>query len=295
MEKELQAIFENVDKDILNEDTLKAISTLVENTVQKKVDERVTLEVESVIQQVDEDRANKFLIAIEAIDNDHTDKIKKVVEHINKDHTAKLLQIKEKYENLLMETATKHRDMLVEAVNNYLDVYIEKNIPREQIVEAAKNKYIENVLNEARQVLSVDKSVINENVRSAIVDGKKKMDQLALENSQLKKRVIVSESQRLLAEKTANLPVETARFVRKRLESKSPEFIKENFQYVVEMFDRQEKNDRRTELNNNKFNVDRKRVADEINKNNVKNNLLTEENNGNALESIYLEGLNFRK
>ena len=94
MEKELQSIFENVDKDILNEDTLKAITDLVEETVNKKVNERVTLEVESALQSMDEDHSARFQQAIEAIDNDHTEKVKKVVEHINKDHIAKLMQIK---------------------------------------------------------------------------------------------------------------------------------------------------------------------------------------------------------
>jgi len=296
MEKELQSIFENVDKDILNEDTLKAITDLVEETVNKKVNERVTLEVESALQSMDEDHSARFQQAIEAIDNDHTEKVKKVVEHINKDHIAKLMQIKEKYESLLQKTAVEHRDTLVESVSNYLDRYIEKSIPKEQIVEAAKNRYIENVLNEARQVLSVDSKVINENVKSAIRDGKEKLDRLTHENAQLKKKMVVTESQRILAEKTANLPMEQARFVRTRLQNKSPEFIKENFQYVLDMFVRSDKQERRSALNENKTtNVDRKRVADEIIKENVKNELSMGSESDNPLESIYMEGLNFRK
>lgn len=302
MDEELKKIFESIDSNILTEDVLGQMSKMINEKIEKAVNQRVTLEVESALKTQNEDHGQKFKRIVEAIDVDHTNKVKKVVEAINKKHIGKLLTIKEKYDIVIKETAVKHRDALVESVNTWIDNFLAKNLPREQIAEAAKNKYIENVLAEARQVLSVDSGVIKENVKSALKDGKQQMDKLIKENAQLKQRTLVSESRRLLVEKTAHMPKEMASFVRSRLENKDPEFIKNNLKYVVEMFERNEEKSKRSALSNRpaKAPVDRHRVVGDLVKEENERQIIQEStntvaDNSHPMMDIYLDGMDFRK
>ena len=293
---ELKSIFESVDKEILSEDTLKAISSLVEEKVNAKVQERVELEVESAVKT----QYEKFKVvsekAVAAIDADHTNKIKMVVNAIMEDYDNKLLTVHEGYKKIIAETAIGHRDSLVESVDEFLDLYIEKNLPKQEIEEAARNQYALKAIEEARKILGVDEKYIQGNIKEALVDGKRQMDNLLKENVELKKAKMIAESKKVLAEKTANLPVEVSRFVRSRLEGKTSDFIKENFEYVIDMYGRQEHKAKKAALlNENKpFIVDRNRVADEI----IKESEVKSQNQfnpNNPMEDLYLSGLNFRK
>lgn len=309
MDKELKAIFENVDKDILSEDVLTQISSLI----QEKVDSRVTLELENALKQMDEDHATQltstlktfnedfdlhqkaFPNIIKMIDEDHVKQVKKVLEAIDKDHAQKLQFVKNQYEKLLKEAAIKHRDSIVESVDKFLDIYIDKAIPAKQIEEAAKNTLFKNLLNEARTVLGIDEAVVKGNLKEAIFDGKATIDKQSKEIAALKKELAIRESKEILAEKTAHLPAEVAKFVRSRFEGKSAQTIKENFDYVISMFERKESKDRHSHINESRnVNVDRNKVADEL----TKNTEIVAENTSGSKEpymSMYLEGMNFRK
>jgi hypothetical protein len=293
---ELKSIFESVDKEILSEDTLKAISSLIEEKVNAKAQERVELEVENAVKTQYEKFKTVSEKAISAIDADHTNKIKMVVNAIMEDYDQKLLTVHEGYKNLIANTAIKHRDTLVESVDEFLDLYIEKSIPKQEIEEAAKNQYALKAIEEARKILGVDEKYIKGNIKEALVDGKRQMDTLLKENEELKKAKIIAESKKVLAEKTANLPVETARFVRSRLEGKSAKFIQENFEYVMDMFGRQEQKAKQSALLSEKktYIVDRNRVADEFIKES-ENKSINQSNPQNPMEDLYLSGLNFRK
>lgn len=290
---ELLKIFESVDKDLLNEQTLEAISTLIQETVKLKVADKVTLEVEQALAQLDEQHAEKFQKALDFIDEDHTKKAQALVEHINEDHAKKLLFVEDKYKKLLEETAIEHRDSLVEAVNLFLDEEVlGKRIPKVQILEAAKNNHTSRVLEEAKKVLGVDSSYIKGNFKEALKDGKRQLDTLAKENQDLKREKLINESAKILMEKTKNLPADAARFVRQRLQNKSAESIKENFEYVMEMYNRDQKQEARSTISNNKSRVDRKLVADEL----LKENTVTPQvPSSNSLMDIYCEGLENRK
>jgi len=268
MLNELQPIFEQIDKNLFNEDTMQKIASIVESKVNEKVESRVTLEVESAKQIQEEDYTNKMqhLVKVikENIDKDHLAKIKFVVEKINTDHMDKLIKLKENYENLLKKTAVEHKMQLVEGVDAFLEKYIDKNLPSQVIEEAAKNTHVSNLLNEARKVLAVDPTFVKDNIKEAIVDGKKQVDRLIRENAELKQAKASEETSRFLAEKTANLPLNTAKFVRSRLANKPLKVVKENFDYVVEMFSVQEKKNKVSLVNENKqpiSNVDRSKIS----------------------------------
>jgi len=293
---ELKSIFESVDKEILSEDTLKAISSLVEEKVNAKAQERVELEVENAVKTQYEKFKTVSEKAISAIDADHTKKIKMVVNAIMEDYDQKLITVHQGYKNLIANTAIKHRDTLVESVDEFLDLYIEKNIPKQEIEEAARNQYALKAIEEARKILGVDEKYIKNNIKEALVDGKRQMDTLLKENEELKKGKFIAESKKVLAEKTSNLPVEVARFVRSRLEGKSAKFIQENFEYAIDMFGRQEQKAKQSALLSEKktYIVDRNRVADEFIKES-ENKTQNQSNPQNPMEDLYLSGLNFRK
>jgi hypothetical protein len=293
---ELKSIFESVDKEILSEDTLNAISSLIEEKVNAKAQERVELEVENAVKTQYEKFKTVSEKAISAIDADHTKKIKMVVNAIMEDYDQKLITVHQGYKNLIANTAIKHRDTLVESVDEFLDLYIDKNIPKQEIEEAARNQYALKAIEEARKILGVDEKYIKNNIKEALVDGKRQMDTLLKENEELKKGKFIAESKKVLAEKTSNLPVEVARFVRSRLEGKSAKFIQENFEYAIDMFGRQEQKAKQSALLSEKktYIVDRNRVADEFIKES-ENKTINHFNPQNPMEDLYLSGLNFRK
>ena len=286
MLNELKPIFEQIDASLFTEETIAKISSLIEEKVNEKIQDKIDLAVESALETQDEEVTQKTQHLIETfrnnIDQDHTAKIKFVVEKLNADHMEKLLTLKEKYDKLLKETAVTHKQQLVEATNLFFEKYLDKAIPHKQILEAARNKHVQNLLEQVREVAGIDESYIQENIKEGILDGKKKMDQLLRENAELKKSKDLESSRRFLTEKTKNLPVEVSKFVRARLSNKSFEYIKENFNFVVDLYSKSE-------------NKERKQVSRPIVESApVYNTLVTEKTSSsesNPYTDMYMEGL----
>lgn len=300
MLNELKPIFEKIDQTVFNEETLEQLSTIVEAKVNEKVEARVVLEKESALKEQEEDFSNKMQHLVETIktniDKDHTAKVKFVVESLNKDHLSKLIKLKENYEKLLKDTAVSHKNQLVESVDQFLEQYIDKNIPRAVIEEAARNTHVKNLLEEARKVLAVDDRYVKQNIKEAIVDGKNQVDRLIRENAELRKGKVEAEAKRLLVEKTSHLPANVAKFVRSRLAGKTPKFIAENFDYVVDMFTVQEKKHKTSLINEGHklSNVDRSKISGDANiviESNANN---TPSYNSNPLMDEYMSVLNAR-
>lgn len=299
MDKELQAIFENLDSQIFTDDLKTSITSVIEEAVNKKVSDRVDLE----LKQMDESHAEKTQVVIERlnetfddyrtqVDEDHCQKMLQVKQTLEESYGKKLLQVKKAYEGVIYKDAIAHRDQLVESVNSFLDAFLEKAIPQKQVEEAAKNTYVQEQLENIRKIAGVDKTFIAENVKQGIVQGKNQLDKLAKENLEFRRAAMIAESKAILAEKTAVLPAEQAKFVRAKLEGKSPEFINDNISYVLEMFARQEKTEKASLLKEHKnLNIDRAQiVADETKKNEIQTESYTD-----PVMAMYGAGLNFRK
>ena len=299
MLNELNAIFENIDKEILNENTLQQISSIIENKVAEKVDARVTLEKESALKEQEEDFTTKLQHLVETlktnIDKDHLAKIKFVVEKLNTDYVEKLITVKENYEKVIKETAVSHKNQLVDNMDRFLESYIDEKFPTEILERAATNTHLSTVLNEARKLLSVDETFIKAEVKEAFIDGKKKIDTLVKENAELKKASERDSVKRFLAEKTHNLPTEVTQFVIERLANKPLNFVKENFAYVVNMHSVKEKKQSSALLNESKpiSNVDRAAISgDSLIQESTK---VAQPTNNNPHMDQYLEYLNIRR
>lgn len=248
-------------KDLITEETLSTIHEAFETAVNEKaeqkaqlqteaallkVDEEHTAKLEKLVEAIDEDHSAKLQKLVEAIDFDHSQKLNKVLTKIDEDHTQKLQTIVEKYENTLNEEAKTFQERIVEEVSNYMDLYLEKTIPTNQINEAVENIKAQKLLNQIRQIVGINEDFIDGEIKEALVDGKKTIDSLkkelneALEaNTELNHKFNQAHSALLLEQKTKDLPESAKGYVTKLLKGKSSEYILENYQYVVEMFDKE--------------------------------------------------------
>jgi hypothetical protein len=244
-------------KDLITEETLTAVHEAFETAVNEKtqlhteaallkMDDEHTDKLEKLVEAIDTDHSNKLQKLVEAIDFDHTQKLNKVISKIDEDHTEKLQHIVEKYENILNEEAKTFQERIVEEVSNYMDLYLEKTVPTNQISEAVENIKAQKLLNQIRQIVGINEDFINGEIKEALVDGKKTIDSLkkelneALEaNTDLNNKFNQTQSALLLEQKTKDLPESAKGYVTKLLRGKSAEYILENYQYVVEMFDKE--------------------------------------------------------
>ena len=244
----LTEILESVDKEILTEETLQRIQEAFDSAVQTKVDDQLQLQVENALIEMDEDHTTKLERLVMAIDEDHTTKLEQVVESVEADHMSKLKNVVKKYEKELNEGAKHHLDHLTEEIDKYLDAYIEELIPVALVERAAKNTYAAKLLGEAKSVLSVDEKYANKQFQEAVKDGANQIQILKEENKKLKDISLAQKAKVFLESNTSSFPSAKAQFVRKRLAGKPLGFIKDNFKFVVEMYE--EKKDESSSLNN---------------------------------------------
>lgn len=258
---DFKSILKEQFKDLITEETLTAVHEAFEAAVNEKAEQRAELAVEAATTKLDEDHAAKLEQLVESIDADHTAKLqklvetidfdhavklKKVLEKVDEDHTAKLQQVVEKYETTLKEEAESFRTRLVDEISNYMDLYLEKVVPTQQVNEAVENIRSRKVLDEIRKLVGINEEFINGEIKDALIDGKTTIDSLkkelneALEaNTALNAKLNSAEAKILLEEKTKDMPASTKAYVSKLLKGKSPEYIQENYQYVVEMFEKE--------------------------------------------------------
>jgi hypothetical protein len=243
----IKALLEKLNNEVLSEEAATAIAEAFETAVNEKVDSRVKLEVESAVSKIDEDHAQKLQKLLEAIDTDHTSKLEKVVEAINTDHTVKLESITNYFRNALNEKADDFSNKLIDEVSNFLDITLEKLIPQDQLNEAVSNTYARKQLDTIRGLVGIDPEHVNDSIKNTISEGKSKIDELNeklnesyKENETLLEKIKTVESKSVLEEKTAGMPSAKKEFIFKLLNDKDSSYIQENFNYVVEMFERSE-------------------------------------------------------
>jgi hypothetical protein len=244
---DISSIIKNIDTNVLNEETATAIAEAFESAVNDKVTSRVTLEVESALSKQDDEHSLKLESLLEAIDTDHTAKLQKVVNTINEDHANKLEKIVSFYRNAINEKANSFSATIVENVSNFLDLYLEKAIPQTEIEEAVSNTVALRQIEKIKTLLSFDQSCLNEDVKNLISTGKGKIDDLQnqlnesyKENLELNEKVKALNANILLEKKSKGMPSAKKEYIGKLLSDKSPSYIEENFNFVVEMFERED-------------------------------------------------------
>jgi hypothetical protein len=240
-------ILKQVDESVINEETAKAITEAFETAVEEKVNARVTLELEGALNKQDEEHAQKLQKLLEAIDKDHSEKLEKVVNTITENHTGKLKDVIRFYRKSINEKANSFSNNLVSEISNYLDLYLNKTVPTLQLEEAIKNTYARKQLDQIRNLVGIDPNYVDAGIKSIVSEGKKKIDELNeklneayKENHLLVEKIKTGETEILLEKKTKGMPNSKKEFVINLLNDKDASYINENFNYVVEMFERSE-------------------------------------------------------
>lgn len=229
--------------DLLSEDALKEISSAFETAVSDKV----KLHVEKALLEQDEDYANKLQKLLSVIDEDHTKKLVQVVEAIDKNHAAKLQAVMEKFNNEVTGNAQGFKDEMINNISTYLEAYIDEVIPAEKITEAVTNKRAQVVIEQIKEILGVDTALASKSIKNAIVDGKRQIDEAnsRLEAAQKELEVLKEQNEKIssnlvLEKKTAGLSEKKKSYIHKVMAGKSAQFITENIDYALNLFDKSE-------------------------------------------------------
>ena len=248
---DISTILKTLDQSVLNEETASAIAEAFDTAVNEKVQTKVSLELENVLLKQDQDHASKLENLIEAIDLDHCNKLKEVVDTINENHTSKLEEISEFYTSALNEKAQSFSDKIISEMSNYLDLYLDKNLPTQQLEEAVANTHAKVQLQKIKDILSIDPDTLNENVKTVLKKGsdqindlQEKLNESYNENAKLSLQVETINSSLLLEKKTRGMVNSKRNYLKKILCDKSPSYIEENFNYVVDMFEKDDSNER---------------------------------------------------
>ena len=239
--------------EILKEATKGAIDEAVLNEIEsafeQRLSEKTQLHVDKALLEQDELYTSKLGQLLEAIDTDHSAKLNKVVAVIESDRTSKLKAVISKYEKVLSEDASSFKSELVESISTYLDVYLEETVPVDDIKEAVRNKKAINVLNGLRTHLAVDGALQQESIKDAVIDGhnqineaSSKLESVLHEKSVIEKELNTIKSNLLIEQKTAKLDERSAKYVQKMFAGKPAEFIAENFEYTLKLFNKKEEN-----------------------------------------------------
>ena len=232
-----------VTKELLSEEALNEIQSAFENAVEEKA----KIHVASALVKQDNDYAAKLSHLLEVIDKDHTTKLKKVVKAIDANHGQKLKTIVEKYQTALVNEAGSFKSNIINDVSTYLDAYVNEALPKAQIEEAVKNKRATIVLEQIKDFLGVDAAVAKKSVKSAIIDGKKQIDEankklhaIEKEHCYLVEKYNAISSDLLLEKKVAGLNDKKKDYITRIMKNKSAQFINENFDYALNLFSRNE-------------------------------------------------------
>jgi hypothetical protein len=237
-------------QNLFSEDVQKSLGLSDESVsaIQKALEAKVDLAVEAALVEQDEVYATKLGSVMESLDKDRTIKMKKLMEAFDRDKTAKLVKVVKKYEREQQGDLIRFKKQLTESVSAYLEEFLNESIPAKDIEQAVKNKTAMNVLENLRKVFAIDSAVMKESVSDAILQGKNELDKLRNENASLKSnlKVITEEKNNtqvklFLEGKTSKYPESKKNFIKKALGDKSLTFIKENFDYTVRLFEKQEK------------------------------------------------------
>ena len=227
-------------KDILSDDSLGDIET----AFNEAVSEKVQLHVEKALMEQDTAHTAKLQKLLDAVDNDHTAKLEALVEAIDNDHMGKLNAVIRRHQGILGEQANGFKQELVESISNYMELYLDKVAPQDMLKQAVTNKRAVDFLGELRNLLAVNGALEKASIKNAVMDGKLRLDEatqtissLQQQNAELKGTVVDVSAQMALETKCKNLPDQKKSYVQNLLRDKSVQFINENFDYTVEMFD----------------------------------------------------------
>jgi hypothetical protein len=269
MKNKIEDVLSQISEDVLTDDSKKMLTEAFNDAVEATVAERLELEVTGSLQKLDEDHSVKLEQLLEAIDTDHTQKLMAVLEKLDADHTEKLEFLIKKNDTVLKEDAKEFKEKLLDQLSKYLEVYVEKAMPKAELREAVQNKKAQKMVEQVKQIMALDDSFISNTIKEAVEDGRKTIDTLKQElneavkqNIQITQNLKARSAELVLEKNTAGLPKEKKTYVLRMLKDKDPEYIVENLDYVVKMFDKEE--DEQKELVTEKATKSSKTITEKV-------------------------------
>ena len=92
---------------------------------------------------------------------------------------------------------------------------------------------------------SIDAALEKESIKEAVLDGKaqineasNKLESIVAENASLKNELDTIKANLLIEQRTASLDDQQKKYIKKVFNGKSPEFIQENFDYTLKLFNK---------------------------------------------------------
>lgn len=222
-------------RELLTEETITVL--------EKAIEDKVELVKRAELAKQDDFFSEKLETLLEQLDELNAKKLYKAVGHVRKAYRNESNKGRRALASKIRKDSERFKEVLVESVALYLDKFLDKAIPKEDIYSAVRNKTAYNVLEHLREALAVDSTMMNESIREGVVDAKETINNLKNKLSQVTENVdaLMHENDKLkvqilLTEKTADLPEKKKKFVNQALADKPYEFVVENFEYTVELF-----------------------------------------------------------
>lgn len=146
----------------------------------------------------------------------------------------------------------KSQDVLVEAMDKYLDQYVEEVLPKKSIVDYGRMQKLEEIHESLKGMLLVNDDAVEKKVASVkeeleakmnneskelkdkLEEYKKTIEESTKKNEELSKKYGTLVKENLIAEKTKNLPIVESQKMRERLSKMTVEDINKNYKTVLE-------------------------------------------------------------
>lgn len=244
---DIKDLLKEATKDTLSEENLQKLEEAIQNKAKDLAKEDYTLKLEAALAKQDAQYAEKLETFLEEIDTDHTEKMQTIIEGMDQKHYGMLQNVIRKYKTDYLTECKKFKDSLVNKVDKFFDIVVEEQIPKKELHEAVENTRSKMLVEQIAQMIGLEKVQQNSLVKEGISEAKSQLKLLKEENEKLKadRKKLLSEKvavkrNEILAEKTQGLPKVKKQYIQKVLGNKSLDFIKENFDYTLELFDEEE-------------------------------------------------------
>jgi hypothetical protein len=248
---DIQDLLKEATKDTLSEENLQKLQEAIETKAKSIAKKDYDLKLEAALAKQDAQYADKLEKFLEDIDNDHTEKMETLVEGLSQKHYDQLSKLITKYKSEYITECKQFKDTLVNKVDKFFDIVVEEQVPKKELQEAVENVRSKVVLERIARLIGVDKIQQNKLVKEGITEAKTEIDSLREENQKLKadRKKLLTEKvdgkrKEILAEKTQGLPKVKKEYINKVLGNKSIDFITENFEYTLALFDEEEDSSR---------------------------------------------------
>jgi hypothetical protein len=243
----INEILSSISEEILSEEVKTQISDSFKTVLEEVSTEKAKVLLEAQEKEIDAKHAEMLKTLVEKIDADHTEKMKLVLETMDQEYGKKLSKVVEKYEQDINESAKAFKSEMIQKTASFIDLYIDKAIPQDHLKEAVENIKARRILEKVRDVVGLDTDFMSNEIKTAIKEGHEKIQELEQkvaesinESKTLKESLNGANASLFLVESTKSLPDEKASYLKKTFEGKGLKDIKENFKFVLEMYEKNE-------------------------------------------------------